>query len=153
MLSMRKEMPTKTAYKKQAQTDNIEYILAVAYCKYLNGWQMATYRSKYTAAMNIAENPVKTRYTWVIVDSGVKLLNEMSINAGILQDHTRNVTIPMIMSLEHKHPKIAFDGVCSDEFFTNAIIKGPFRNTTMVDRISWQEIWNFMLTISQPMIN
>ena len=43
--------------------------------------------------------------------------------------------MPVSKSLQHKHPKIVFDGVCSDDFFTNATIKQPLRSIMKIEMI------------------
>ena len=143
-----------TSYEKTAQTEVITYSFGVAYCKYLNGWQMDAYRSMFTAIMNNAERPTKLKYNWNITAESLYISSESAPNmVEIPNDHKIIETTPMIRSLKHKHPRAAFAGVCSDAVLTNAIRKGAFRHTTVIERTSWKKTWILEKSTSQYMMN
>ena len=115
---------------------------------------METYRSMFTAIMNNAERPTKLKYNWNIVVVSLEISSESTPNISeIHDDHKRIETMPMIRSLQHKHPRAAFAGVCSDAVLTNAIRKGALKHTTVIERTSWKRIWILETIKNEFMMN
>ena len=109
----------------QTQPDMHKKSLVEATCRYLKGWHIAAYLSRFINAINRNERPINTNE-----QSGAKstIYQPQSKQYFCVTPviHKGIAIKPVRKSIVARTPSSVFEGECSDRFFSNAYKKMPF---------------------------